>query len=229
MQMLLAVAGLLIAASAQAAEPLPENAGSPSPALLDCTISRNGTENLSDYRLKDSTQALQWSVADIKNNHLDPAMRRMSAGDYSRSVIADLDFMLRGWPNHAPALEALVRYDLSGGKRYEFKSVECYFSLAKSFASDDIVVRLQEGYYYWRKKQWKPAESAYREALRIDPQSPDANYNLGLLFAERGDYRASMAHAAVAYRQGYPLMGLRRKLEKLGAWQTLEASQSAPP
>jgi hypothetical protein len=61
--------------------------------------------------------------------------------------------------------------------------------------------------------------------LSLDPQSAEANYNLGLLYAEQQDYAPAMKHAAAAYGAGYPLMGLRRKLEKVGAWRE---SQSEP-
>lgn len=199
----------------------------PEPTLDGCGVEQYAGGNFNDYRLRDTSAALSWSVGDIKNNHLDPAMRRMMAGEYTRNVIADLDFMLRGWPNHYPALEALVRYDLAGGKQFDFKSVPCYFARAKAFASDDVVVRLQEGYYYWKKGRLALAERSYKEALRLDPQSPDAHYNLGLLYAETGDYKAAMSHAAVAYDAGYPLLGLRRKLEKAGAWNAAATARPA--
>lgn len=212
--------GALLSAWDAAAEPArPPQASAQEPSLGACDVEKYASGAFNDYRLRETDGALQWSVGDIKNNHLDPALRRMASNDYSRNVIADLDFMLRGWPNHYPALEALVRYDLAGGRAYDFHSVPCYFARAKAFAADDVVVRMQEGYYYWRKKQMNLAERAYKEALMLEPKSAEAHYNLGLLYADRQDYPTAMTHAAAAYRAGYPLMGLRRKLEKAGAWR----------
>jgi tetratricopeptide (TPR) repeat protein len=48
-------------------------------------------------------------------------------------------------------------------------------------------------------------------------QSAEINYNLGLISLELGDIEAASGYADAAYRLGYPLLGLRRKLDRLRA------------
>jgi len=49
--------------------------------------------------------------------------------------------------------------------------------------------------------------------------SAEINYALGLLYADRGAYASAMECAKRAYALGYPLPGLKKKLEKAGQWQ----------
>lgn len=179
------------------------------------------SQQLNDYRLRDSSAQLQWSVADIKRNHYDPAVARMRAGEYSHTVIADLNFLLRGWPNHYPALEALIRYDLAGGQMYEFPTIACYFQRARRFAPDDVNVLLHEGFYFWKKGNAARAVESYEEALAIDPSSADTHYNLGLVYLELAEFEKASRHARAAYAAGYPLPGLRNRLKKAGHWHDL--------
>jgi len=50
-------------------------------------------------------------------------------------------------------------------------------------------------------------------------QSAEVQYNLGLINLEAGHVDAAVDNAKHAYELGYPLPGLRNKLEKLGRWQ----------
>lgn len=172
----------------------------------------------SDYRDRDSTAAMRWSIQDIYRNHLYPAVERMRHGEYSEPVMADLNFLLRHWPNHLPALEALIQYAAGGGKPYGFEAPYCYFLRASEFAPQDIGVALLEGYYFWQKGDTERAIEAYKAALRIDPNSLDAHYNLGLLYFRAGDYGKAVANARLAYAGGYPLPGLKSMLQRSGHW-----------
>jgi tetratricopeptide (TPR) repeat protein len=132
--------------------------------------------------------------------------------------MADLDFLLRHWPNHLPGLEALIQYDLGGGRAYEFAPAYCYLEQARAFVPDDPGVLLHEGYYFWKKKNNERAIEAYEAALAVDPKSADAHYSLGLLYYESGEYDKAVIHARAAYDAGYPLPGLKRKLVQAGHW-----------
>jgi tetratricopeptide (TPR) repeat protein len=195
-------------------------------ALADTTGSGRATDSLltcrpidnaplNDYRRRDS---MKWNIEDVKKNHLDPAMAKMNTGDFSEGVLSDVKFILNWYPNHYPALEALIRYDLGGGKFYEYNNTECYLDRARKFAPDDPNVSLYEGYYFWKKGNTARAIGAYKDALELDPKSADAHYNIGLLYVQIGNFKEANAHAHAAYSLGYPLPGLRRKLEKAGHW-----------
>ena len=49
-----------------------------------------------------------------------------------------------------------------------------------------------------------------------DGASAEINYNLGLILLELGDLDGAARHAELAYDLGYPLPGLRAKLQRLG-------------
>ena len=132
--------------------------------------------------------------------------------------MADLDFTLRRWPNHAEALKGLVDYALAGGRSYEFLPVQCYFARAHRIFPDDVAVHVLEGYFYSRSRQYKLAEQSYLEGLSVNSESSDIHYNLGLLYFELSDFERALKHAQAAYSAGFPLLGLRKKLERAGHW-----------
>jgi tetratricopeptide (TPR) repeat protein len=182
----------------------------------DCEMNVPSDRQPNDYRMYNSTAQSRWSIADLKRNHYDPAMRAMHEGSYSRGVKADLAFILNWWPNHYVALQALVAYDFGGGKDYDYPPTECYFERAKSIFPDDVEVRVIEGYYFWRKHDKRRAVASYEEALAINPASADAHYNLGLIYLEMSQFDKAREHARIAYAAGYPLPGLRKKLAQAG-------------
>lgn len=50
----------------------------------------------------------------------------------------------------------------------------------------------------------------------VDGRSAEINYNLGLVSLELGELDAAVEYAEAAYALGFPLQGLRTKLQKLG-------------
>jgi len=172
-----------------------------------------------DYRTRDSTPQRHWDDQDTTRNHYDPASRRIKEGELSERVLADIDFLLREYPNHYPTLQLLMDYDFRGGKTYGFRTPDCYFERARRFQPDDLTVVMYEAYYWLKKGNHERARQAYEDALALDPGSADANYNYGLFLANAGEYDRALKHAQVAYAAGYPLAGLRRKLEQAGKWQ----------
>jgi tetratricopeptide (TPR) repeat protein len=172
--------------------------------------------HINDYRTRGAATQSTWDAGDVKRNHLDPAMAAMRQGNYSRGVKADLSFVMSSWPNYYPVLEALITYDLGGGKTYDFPTTLCFLERAKTIFPDDVKVRLLEGYYFWKKNDKQRAISSYEDALALDPEASDAHYNLGLVYLEMNQYDKAREHATAAYAAGYPLTGLRNRLAKAG-------------
>lgn len=181
--------------------------------------------NKTDYRDR-STAQLRWSIEDNKLNHLDKAKLRMERGEYSRDVIAEIDWTLARYPNHQVALSLLVSYSLAGGKAYDFQQPDCYFKWAREFAADDLNVLMAEAYLKWRTGKSEEAIEIYQEALKIDSQSSTAAYNIGLIFFEKKNYNEATKYAAVAYELGYPLPALRQKLADIGYYLNSQKSES---
>lgn len=172
--------------------------------------------HINDYRTRAAGTQSTWDAGDVKRNHLDPAMAAMRQGNYSRGVKADLSFVMSSWPNYYPVLEALITYDLGGGKTYDFPTTRCFLERARTIFPDDVKVRLLEGYYFWKKNDKDRAISSYEDALALDPDASDAHYNLGLVYLEMNQYDKAREHAKAAYAAGYPLTGLKNRLAKAG-------------
>lgn len=131
----------------------------------------------------------------------------------SGSVISDLDYTLRAFPNHVRALSAISRYSLQGGTFLDtIGSADCYFLRAIAFTPDDAGVHLVFGNYLYKRKKLKDAREQYEEAVRLDPESPEISYNAGLYFVEVGELEKARQLAKVAYDKGYPLPGLKNRL-----------------
>jgi tetratricopeptide (TPR) repeat protein len=180
-----------------------------------------------DYRQREVSEFNRWRLNDNNTYHYEPAITRMRAGEYSHRVRADIISLLGQWPNHYPGIEALVRYDLAGGKTYDTLTTECLLSRARRFATGDINVLIAEAYYYWKTNRADRAMESYHEALALDPESMDANYYAGLLYLEMKRYDDALKHALVAYKNGAPLPGLRRMLVDAGKWPSAVESEKA--
>jgi tetratricopeptide (TPR) repeat protein len=157
----------------------------------------------------------------VEKHHFTAYVYNLEGGLTSRTPAGDLDYTLRAFPNHHLALEAMARLH----RREKAEKLEdanftlsCYFERAHKFAPSDPVVPIVEGVHFFAVGDLDTAENALLRALQISPQSPEAAYNLGLLYVRKGDFDHAMKYAEVAYDNGHPLPGLRNKLIEKGAW-----------
>ena len=193
----------------------------PAAAAVGATVADCG--DVFTYRaggIHDYTDPEAWrpdGVPIVNKHHFTPSVENLTAGISSANPLDDLDFVLRAVPNHHRALNAVVRYELErGGTPPQYRSVECWFDRAFRFRPDDGAVWLIYGNYKSRKKQWDEAIKSYTRAKSLMPDNVEIDYNLGLLYLNTGDYAKAAEHAKVAYAQGYPLQGLKRKLADKG-------------
>lgn len=155
----------------------------------------------------------------VETHHFDSDVESLVRGK-SGSVISDIDYTLRAFPNHHRALYAVARYQLRGGRiEKPFRSAECYFDRAIRFKPDDGMVYMVYGVYLHRKGDLHQASEQYNRALALMPSSAEVHYNLGLLNVDLKDYQSAKANALRAEKLGYPLQGLKNKLRKLGVWR----------
>jgi tetratricopeptide (TPR) repeat protein len=179
-----------------------------------------------DYRLRFVDERVRSNVALLDKFHTWPARQALASGQRGPGVIGDLDFSLRHSPNHHEALKLLVDYDRAdGGKSYEYAPIPCYFEWARHFAPNDATVLGLNALYYWRHDLRRSAE-LFDAALALEPTSPELNYNAGLLYFELGNYARARRHAHAAYGGGFPLPGLRTRLQKAGEWAEPETAPS---
>lgn len=140
------------------------------------------------------------------------------------SFAADLDYTLRAIPNHHRALYTLIRLatepkparDPYKWFRDPVHPPECYLQRAIAFSKKDYVPKFLYGLYLHKMGRLKDAEEWYKETLKGLPEYAEAHYNLGLLLLELGRYPEAADQAHAAYRLGYPLQGLSRRLKEAG-------------
>jgi tetratricopeptide (TPR) repeat protein len=165
-----------------------------------------------DYR---DPAARKQSLGLVETHHFTQDVEQLIRGADSGSLIGDLDYTLRAFPNHHRALSAVSRYELRGGRQWTnpaVRSAECYLQRALVFTPNDAIVRLLFGNHLLKSGKKDAAREQFDEALLLQPSDVEVNYNAGLLYLEVGDLARAKELADVAYAGGYPLPGLRRKL-----------------
>lgn len=129
---------------------------------------------------------------------------------------------LEHYPNHHRALAAMARL----GQRERTAKVigapypvDCYFERALRYRPGDAKVRMVFSSHLLDTGRADAALAQMREAVRIDPDDPAAQYNLGILLVMRGDYPQAEIHARKAYQHNFPLPALKNKLLEAGYWK----------
>lgn len=151
----------------------------------------------------------------VEQFHFTPEVESLRRGA-SGTVLGDLRYTLRAFPNHHRALAAIARYAVEGGRFPAddmIPTAECYFDRAIAFVPDDGAVHAIYGSYLQKTGEKTRAREEYETALRLSPESVEINYLAGLYFVDVGDLARAKQLAQVAYDGGYPLPGLKNKIE----------------
>lgn len=173
----------------------------------------------------DPTKA--WNIKDTNDNHCDRNVRNLTGNarhNKPRGLMIDINWTLFRIPNHYECMSALVRYQTKKGYPFfpeerQFPRAECYIQGAINIWPNDPKLWFMLGYYYQRAHRPEDSIKAYAKVLDLSPSYLDAHYNLGLLYTEAQDYQKALEHARIAYDKGYPLPGLKHKLERAGVWE----------
>jgi tetratricopeptide (TPR) repeat protein len=150
----------------------------------------------------------------VEQYHFTPEVRMLQKGR-SGTLIGDITYVLRAFPNHPAALDAMSRYVLRGGKFApddDIGSAECYFERAAVWAPQDPAVHVIYANYLFKRKKKDDARAHYETALKLAPESAEINYSAGLFFLDMGDLERAKQLAQVAYDRDYPLPGLKNKI-----------------
>jgi tetratricopeptide (TPR) repeat protein len=207
---LAAAALMMSSAAAQAvAQPAPEE-------LIDCGDPFTNGVGPYDYNNGEHRTNPQ-KIPIVEKFHFTRQVESLAAGASSEFIMSDLDYTLRAVPNHHRALNAVARYDLREGSiPPRWHSAACWFHRATLFRPDDGQVWLVYANWLAGKKREEQALEAYQRAKALLPESPEVDYNLGLLYFNMGNFAKSLESAKAAYAGNYPLPGLRRKLAERG-------------
>lgn len=186
-------------------------------AGTDCPPLAPNTTTGGDYTNPDDRQKLEV----VERFHFTPNVERLERGQ-SASIGADMSYTLEHFANHHRALAALARLAVreKNPRPHGAKlAVDCYFGRAIAYRPDDARVRTLFGGYLLALGQEAAALAQLEEAARLDPRNATNHYNLGLLYVRQKEYAKARAAARLAYGSGFPLPGLRNKLQAAGQWQ----------
>jgi tetratricopeptide (TPR) repeat protein len=156
-------------------------------------------------------------LAVVEEHHFTPKVQALEFGQEG-TVAGDLDYTLRAWPNHHRALVSLMQYAIQKKQPPPLTPVECYLQRAISFSPNDPTPRLLYAIHLHKHGYKQKALDQYKTAEAINPNNPELQYNLGLLLVSMKKYDEARNYALKAYRGGYPLPGLKKKLARLGYW-----------
>ena len=127
----------------------------------------------------------------------------------------DLRYTLKAIPNFHPALYAVSQYEQQKKLSKKTYTADCFFRRAIYFQPRDATSRMLYAMHLRANKRTKPANNQYQAALRIAPKAAELNYNYGLFLLEQGEIKKARKAAKLAYKMGYPLQGLKNKLNRL--------------
>lgn len=157
----------------------------------------------------------------VEHFHFTPKVENLRSGE-SSYIGGDLDYTLRAFPNHARALNAMVKLserektDKPIGALY---TISCYFERAIRFRPEDSTARVLYGAYLSKKGRYSEALAQLQVAEENAEDNSNVHYNIGLIYFDLKNYDKSLAHAHRAYSLGFPLMGLKQKLQRSGKWK----------
>jgi len=178
-----------------------------------------------DYRA-----APKAALENVETNHFDTGVEGLAKG-VTGSLGGDLSYTLRVFPNHPRALLAMMRLSFKENRekpRGSIYTVECWFDRAVRFTPNDASVRVLYGVYLIRKGDKNEAVTQLKEAEGLAGDDPNVPYNLGLAYFDLGDYDKALEQAHRAYALGFPLPGLRHKLQEAGRWRDPVSSAVGP-
>lgn len=194
---------------------------SASPAVLGqagvCGDPASEGSNAQDYRTA-SPEARHV----VERRHFTEDVRMMRRGTSTSEIGADVAYTLRKFPNHYQALMTMGDYALKvkrnppPGGQY---TVECWFERAMRFKPDDAMVKTAYGLYLIKASRPKDAVTQLEAAAAQAGDDANVHYNLGLAYADLKQYDKAVKSAHVAYRLGFPLPGLKNKLQRAGVWR----------
>jgi tetratricopeptide (TPR) repeat protein len=178
-----------------------------------------------DYYFDRTDRALVEQLNNVEKFHLPGCAEGVKTRRY-QAALDDCEFIFRYFPNHPRALMLMSELCLA------WKSPSCdpdmYFENAVKINPKAASTFVMRGIYLLRAKKTSEAITDLKQAATIDPNSLNAQYNLGLAYLETRQYMLANEAAQRAYALGAPVPGLRDKLQKAGYWKPLEPPVAAP-
>ena len=158
----------------------------------------------------------------VEVRHFNADVRTLRKGSTTTELAADIAYTLRVFPNHPQALMAMGDYAIKvkqnppPGGQY---TVDCWYDRALRFAPDDAIVMTVYGLYLIKVNRQSEAIKQLEAARARAENDPNVHYNLGLAYIDLMRFDDALKSAHAAYRLGFPLPGLKNRLERAGKWR----------
>jgi tetratricopeptide (TPR) repeat protein len=160
-------------------------------------------------------------LENVEKYHLNLGISKVKAKQY-KEAWPEFGFMLHYFPNHPKALQHMSELSVLLGN--ETEAIKYFDQAVKLYPTHAATYGLW-GTFLHRTGKINEAIDKYQQALKMDPNQPEMSYNLGLAYFSQKNYKKANQLAQKAYEQGYPLQGLKKQLQKNGAWKTAKSSQ----
>jgi tetratricopeptide (TPR) repeat protein len=170
-------------------------------------------EKYGPYDYADEKQRSKMLVT-VERRHFTENVKNLKKGGETGSIMGDISYTLKKFPNHYPALMAIVKYSVYEDVKTDpfiQKEINCFFVRAKQFKPSDYRVYHIYGNYLFRRGDYKGSIENYMKSLSIR-DSAEVHYNLGLAYLKLEDVKKAEFHARKAYSKKYPLLGLKNML-----------------
>ena len=180
-----------------------------------------------DGRCKDGCNYFEGDSAHIgvvEKYHLGPARAKLADGRAAYAM-NDIKFILRHFPNNP---NALLLLDDASKRLGQPNLPDQYFKQAIAAYPEEPMTYVVHGMFLQKRGRTADAIGQYEHALSLNPNLPDAHYNLGLALVQAKRYAEANTHAVAAYRLGHPMPGLRNQLMRVGAWKPDTAESTSP-
>lgn len=193
--------------------------------LLAMTGESYGQDGGRDYYAPRDTVVDRQFLENVEKYHLVPALQARGKNPLA-NFKADFEFVLNYYPNHPQALDLYSQLCTAKAPPPQC-GADSRFRGALAINPNAAPTYIIYGIHLQRQGKPIEAVSQYRSALRFNPGSINAHYNIALALFELEKFQESNAHAQVAYAQGVPYPGLKDKLTRTGHWMPLDKNQIA--
>jgi Tfp pilus assembly protein PilF len=185
------------------------------PAIAGCDMSTTENTWHAGLDVNDDSAYVKSQVRLVEQFHFSADVEMLRAGS-TGMLPHDLEYTLNSIPNHYRALAAYSTWELKNPQpaRARERSAECWFQRAINFRPDDPQLHTLFGTFLHRAGRLAEAGAEYETAEKMGSNSAELFYNRGLLELDRGNVDVARSYAERAYALGYPLPGLRNKLER---------------
>lgn len=158
--------------------------------------------------------------------HLQPGIDAMARRDYIHAY-SEFLFILKFYPNQPDVLNMMSELCVN-----RWKSPQCdidpWFPKAIDRNPNVAKTYVVYGMHLQRQGKHDQAIAELGKALKLQPDSINANYTLGLVYLAKKDYVNANRYAQAAYALGAELPGLRDQLVRAGKWKPLDQPLAAP-